>query len=306
MDFLSFSSTPPLSPSFSCPHTIILISIHGHTTSNYFHVLVGYFSHLRCPSNSFILSSLVIPLSHLNTLISATYCDFFTAHVHWFLLGLSLLYTYRVLSLHNYLAVSSSYCASRLLDVALYRTPALFLHKLPHREYCIRHPPLSLSLSIWDKSKLCVPKPSLNNHVTHIQCISALSICNSHTPGCLTHQSIGTVRLSLHSVDILSCSYTLSMILITCQYLLFPNTSTHPIESHPFPLSLLSSFVITLLFSTSSLQFHCCIPSFGTPSSETDMCFPPFSSLSKYPFHLPMILSRSQRRVLRPLSDCSW
>ena len=29
-----------------------------------------------------ILSSLVTPLIHLNTFISATYCDFFTAHVH--------------------------------------------------------------------------------------------------------------------------------------------------------------------------------------------------------------------------------
>ena len=112
-------------------------------------------------------------------------------------------------------------------------------------------------LSIWDKSKLCVPKPSLNNHFTHIQSISALSICNPHNPGCLTHQSIGTIRLYLHSVDILSCSYTLSIILITCQHLLFPNTSTHPLESHPFPLSLLSSFVITLLFSTSFLPINC-------------------------------------------------
>ena len=189
---------------------------------------------------------------------------------------LSLRYTYPVLSLHNYLAVPSSYCASRLLDEALYRTPSLFLHTLRHREYCIRHPPLSLSLSTWDKSKFCVPKPSLNHHFTHIQSISALSICN---PGCLTHQSIGTIRLSLHSVDILSCAYTLSIILITCQYLLFPNTSTHPLESHPFPLSLLSSFVITLLFSTSFLPIHCVKQSFGTPSSETDMCFSPFSSL---------------------------
>ena len=137
--------------------------------------------------------------------------------------------------------------------MALYRTPSPFLHTLPHREYCIRHP----SLSIWDISKLCVPKPSLNNHFTHIQSISALSICNPHNPGCLTHQSIGTIRLYLHSVDILSCSYTLSIILITCQHLLFPNTSTHPLESHPFPLSLLSSFVITLLFSTSFLPIHC-------------------------------------------------
>ena len=74
-----------------------------------------------------ILSSLVIPLIHLNTLISATYCDFFTAHVHWFLPGFLLLHTYPVLSLHNYLAVPSPYCASILLDEALYRTPFLDL-----------------------------------------------------------------------------------------------------------------------------------------------------------------------------------
>ena len=75
-DFLSFSSTAPLSPSLSCPHILLLISIHDHTTSNYFHALFGYFSHLRYPSNSFIPYS---PLIHPNTLISATYCDFFTA-----------------------------------------------------------------------------------------------------------------------------------------------------------------------------------------------------------------------------------
>ena len=68
--------------------------------------------------------------------------------------------------------------------------------------------------------------------------------------------------------DILSCSYTLCIILITCQSLLLPNTSTHLLESHPFPLSLLSSFVITLLFSTSILPIRCVKPSFGTPSGS--------------------------------------
>ena len=93
-----------------------------------------------------ILSGLVTPLIHINTLISATYCDFSTAHVHWFLPGFSLFHTYPVLSLHNYLAVPSPYCASRLLDEALYRTPFLDLQipqscflcvsiMLPHREY---------------------------------------------------------------------------------------------------------------------------------------------------------------------------
>ena len=76
----------------------------------------------------------------------------------------------------------------------------------------------------------------------------------------------------------LSCSYTLCIRLITCQSLLLPNTFTHPLESHPFPLSLLYSFVITLLFSTSFLPIHCVKPSFGTPSSESN---------------LPMILSRT-------------
>ena len=45
-----------------------------------------------------ILSSFVTPLIHLNTLISATNCEFFTAHVHWFLPGFSLLHT---MTLHN-------------------------------------------------------------------------------------------------------------------------------------------------------------------------------------------------------------
>ena len=93
-------------------------------------------------------------------------------------------------------------------------------------------------------------------------------------------------------VDIFSCSYTLCIRLITCQSLLLPNTSTHLLESHPFPLSLLSSFVITLLFSSSFLPIRCVKPSFGTPSGS-NLLFSPFSSLSKYPFHLHNILSRS-------------
>ena len=75
-----------------------------------------------------ILSGLVTPLIHLITLISATYCDFFTAHVHSFLPGFSLLHTYPALSLHNYLTVPSPYCASILLEYALYRTPFLDLY----------------------------------------------------------------------------------------------------------------------------------------------------------------------------------
>ena len=108
---------------------------------------------------------------------------------------------------------------------------------------------------------------------------------------------IGTIRLSLHSVDIFSCSFTHCIILITCQSLLLPNTSTHPLESHPSPLSFLSSFVITLLFSTSFLPIHCVKPPFDTPSSETNLRFSPLSSLSKYRFHLPMILSRSLKTM---------
>ena len=78
--------------------------------------------------SSLIQSTLVTPLIHLNTLISATYCDLFTAHVHWCLPGFSLLHTYPVLSLHNYMAVPSPYCASRLLDEAPYPTPFLDIY----------------------------------------------------------------------------------------------------------------------------------------------------------------------------------
>ena len=53
-DILSFSSTAPLSPTLSCPHILLLFSIHAHATSNYFHALFGYFCHLRYTSNSFI------------------------------------------------------------------------------------------------------------------------------------------------------------------------------------------------------------------------------------------------------------
>ena len=77
--------------------------------------------------------------------------------------------------------------------------------------------------------------------------------------------SIGTIILFLHSVDISSCSYTLCVRLITYQSLLLPNTSTYLLESQPFPLSLLSSFVMTLLFSTSFLLIH---SSFGTKTGR--------------------------------------
>ena len=125
------------------------------------------------------------------------------------------LFSYPVLSLHNYLAIPSPYCASRIIDEELYRTPSLFLHTLPHREYCIRHP------STWHTTKVCVPKLSLNDPFPNLQSISALSLCNPH-------------RLSLHSVDIFSCLYTLCIRLITCQTILLPNTYKHLLESLPF------------------------------------------------------------------------
>ena len=81
--FLSFSSTAPLSPSLSCPHILLLISIHERRPlqTSFVHFLDIY-STFAIPRilSCFILSILVTPLIHLNTLISATHCDFFTAH----------------------------------------------------------------------------------------------------------------------------------------------------------------------------------------------------------------------------------
>ena len=91
----------------------------------------------------------------------------------------TLLHTYTVLSIHTYLAIHSTYCASRFLDEALYRVPSLFRHTLPHREYCIRH------RSTWHNTKLCVPKSSLNNPFQNRQSISASSLCSPHNR-CLT------------------------------------------------------------------------------------------------------------------------
>ena len=71
-----------------------------------------------------ILSNLVTQIIHLNTIISATYCDLFTAYVHWFLPEFTYASSYPVLSLHTYLAVHSTYCACRFLDEALYRAPS--------------------------------------------------------------------------------------------------------------------------------------------------------------------------------------
>ena len=124
----------------SLAHTLSFSS--QYTNSNYFMHFLDISPTFAIPLilSFLILSSLVTPLIHLNTLIFTNYCDLFTAHVHWFLPGFSLLHKYPVLSLHNYLAVHYPYCASRLLDEALYRTPSLFLHTLPHREHCIRNP----------------------------------------------------------------------------------------------------------------------------------------------------------------------
>ena len=189
---------------------------------------VGYFSHLRYPSKSSIPYSVQLgnsthPSEHHR--ISATYCDFFTAHAYWFLPGFSLLHTYPALSLlRNYLRVPSPYCASILLDEALYSTPFLdpssinticpiyytvmFLHTLPHREYCIRHP------STWHEIKICVHKPSLNNPFRNLQDISALSLYNPHNPGCftplykmITSHNLSTPLIGMSSAHIHLASY---------------------------------------------------------------------------------------------------
>ena len=168
------------------------------------------------------------------------------------------------------------------------RLPCFSIRCQAHREYCIRHP------STWYKTKLFVRRPSFIYPFPILHSISGLSLCNPHNSGCLTplYQLVQSDYLSIPLI-LFSCWYTLCIRLITCQSLLLPNTSTHLLESHPFPLSLLSSFVITLLSSTSFLLTHWVKPLFFTPSSESNLWFSPFSSLSKYPFHLPMILSRS-------------
>ena len=146
------------------------------------------------------------------------------------------------------------------------RLPCFSIRCQPHREYCIRHP------STWFKTKLFVRRPSFNNPFPILQSISGLSLCNPHNYGCLTplYQLVQSDYLYIPLI-LFSCWYTLCIRLITCQSLLLPNTSTHLLESHPFPLSLLSSFVITLLFSTSFLLTHCVKPLFVTPSSESNL-----------------------------------
>ena len=75
-----------------------------------------------------ILSSLVTPLIHLNT-ISATYCDFFTAHLESTLVFARVLApSYISCTIITYASRSPSpYCASKLVDETLYRTPFLDL-----------------------------------------------------------------------------------------------------------------------------------------------------------------------------------
>ena len=61
-----------------------------------------------------------------------------------------------------------------------------------------------------------------------------------------------------------------------------------------------------LLFSTSFLPIPCVKPSFGTPTSEKNLWFSPFSSLSKYPLFPWSYTGPLKLRIVRPLSDCSW
>ena len=151
---------------------------------------------------------------------------------------------------------------------------SLCLHTLPHREYCIHHP-------AWHKTQLCN---------TRGLCLLSIIISQIFKVYQLYPCAISTIMdvsllYKLVQSDYLSTPLiyppTLYIILITCRSLLLLNTPTHPLESHPFPLSLPSSFVITLLFSTSFLTIHCVKPSFDTPYSETNLCFSQFSSLSK-------------------------
>ena len=186
-DVLSFSSTPTalLSPALSCPHILF--------SSQYMTIpLQTTFMHFLDISPTFpipeifsflILSSLVTKSSILTPPFPPLIVIYsLPMYIGFCPSSRTLLHTYPVLSLHTYLAVHSTYCASRFLDEALYRAPSLFRHTLPHREYCIRHP------SAWHKTKLCVPKSSLNNPFQNRQSrpISALSLCNPRTPECLT------------------------------------------------------------------------------------------------------------------------
>ena len=122
--------TPPLPPHpyhhHSLAHTCFFssqyITIPLQTTFLHF---LGYFSHLCYHTNSFIPYSI-----QLGNSAHPFPQHFVISLLPMYILVLpefSLLHTYPVLSLHNYLAVPSLYCASILIDDALYRTPFLDL-----------------------------------------------------------------------------------------------------------------------------------------------------------------------------------
>ena len=125
-----------------------------------------------------ILSSLVTPLIHLNTLVSSIYCDFFTAHVHWCLPGFSLLHTYPY---YQYIIIWQS-----LLPIA--NPDFLTRHSI------VRLPCFSVRCRTANSAsaiplpgiKPNFPNPSIYNPFPNLQSISALSLCNPHNPGCLT------------------------------------------------------------------------------------------------------------------------
>ena len=93
--FLSLFYPAPPSPSLSCLRIRLLFSIHAHTTSTYFPVhFLWYFSHLRCPSNSFIPDSvrhiqlLLLCFLHCPSLGTVHHC---LLVLHTFLLTLKLI-----------------------------------------------------------------------------------------------------------------------------------------------------------------------------------------------------------------------
>ena len=194
---------------------------------------------------------------------------------------------FSVLRLHTYWRGTLSYAFSRSINSIRCRTA----------NNASAIPP-----DTWHETKLCVRKPFLNNPFPSLQCISASSLCNPPNPGCFTplYKLVQSDYLSIPLI-LYSCSYSLSIRLITYQSLLLPNTYTYPLEPHQCPLSLPFSFVITLHLPHSCrflvLNHHLAVH----PQRQT------YDSLhSAANQNIPSVFPCMILQVVRPLSDCSW
>ena len=233
-------------------HTFFFSSQYTHIPlqTSFLHFL-GYFSNFAIPLILLflILSTLVTPLISFPTYIVVyslpTYIGFCPCsrsfihipHYHYIIIWRYLLP--QLLRLHTSWRGTLSHAFSRAIYI-------LYSHVFRVSPYVaaprVLHPP---SLYMPGMKPKCASINLLSIIISKIFKVYQLyPSAIPHNPGCFTplYKLIQSDYLSTPLII-----YTLCIRLITCQSLPLPNTYTHPLESHPFPLSLLSPFVHVIL-----------------------------------------------------------